>query len=298
MADKLISIVIPHWNAKDLLHDCLSSLSKITYPNWQVVVVDNASTDGSVEDMEKYFPETVIVKNKVNNGFAPACNQGIKKALELGADFVLLLNNDTVVAPDFLEKMMLAAKEEKTGIIGAKIYYADEPGIIWFAGGNFIKWRTSGQHAYWQQPDNENLKGIRETDFITGCVMLIKKEVFDDIGFLYEPYFLTVEDLDFCYRARERGWKTKVALDAKVYHKVSFSRQGEFSFSNGYYGTRNRLHFAFYRTGNYAGGLIFLFLVLPIRLGQWLIEGKKKMLKGSLYGLKDFFLGRMGPRKN
>ena len=123
--------------------------------------------------------------------------------------------------------------------------------------------------------------------------MLIKKQVFNDIGYFYEPYFLTVEDLDFCWRARKKGWKIVVNLDSCLWHKVSASRQGEFSFSNGYYGTRNRLIFAFERTNNFLGGIILLFLIIPARIFQWTLMGRFNMVKGLILGTLDFFRKRM-----
>ena len=134
-------------------------------------------------------------------------------------------------------------------------------------------------------------------DFITGCVTLIRKEVFEDIGYLYEPYFLTIEDLDFSWFAQKAGWKIKVNLDSCIWHKVSSSRAGEFSFSNGYYDTRNRLFFAFKRTHNFIGGCVLLFLVLPIRIIQWFLTGHFKMAEGTILGCFDFFRNRLGVRK-
>lgn len=292
-----ISIIIPNWNGLGFLPDCLKSLAKVYYGNYRIAVVDNGSSDGSVDFLKNNFPAVAVIENKINLGFAAACNQGIKYALGKGADYVLLLNNDTVVAPDFLSKMAEAAEaEEKIGLVGAKIYYFDQPEKIWFAGGKFIRWRASGKHLSWQKNDHPTLSGTRECDFITGCAVLIKKEVFSQIGFFFEPYFLTVEDLDFSYRAGRAGWKIVTALDAKIWHKVSSSRLGEFSFSNGYYGMRNRLHFA-KQNGNWLGIFVFVVLVTPLRTIQWLIQGKFKMLKGMLFGLRDFFRGRLGEFK-
>lgn len=138
------------------------------------------------------------------------------------------------------------------------------------------------------------MSGIIESDFITGCVTLIKKEVFEDIGYLYEPYFLTIEDLDFSWRAEKNGWRILVNLDSHVWHKVSSSRAGELSFSNGYYGTRNRLFFAFQRTKNFIGGLIFLFLIIPIKVIQWVLTGNFTMAKGTILGCLCFLKGKLG----
>ena len=293
-----VSIIIPHWNGKKILEDCLNSVSKIKYPNYNVIVSDNGSTDGSQNFIRNNFSSVILVENKKNLGFAGGCNRGIKWALEHDADYILLLNNDTVVAPDFLDRMVETAEgDKKIGIVGSKIYYHDQPKKIWFGGGDFVKWRASGKHRFWQKKDFPELSGVHSSDFITGCVTLIKKEVFKDIGYFYEPYFLTIEDLDFSWSAEKAGWKIKVNLDAYVWHKVSSSRAGEFSFSNGYYGTRNRLFFAFQRTHNFVGGLVLLFLVLPLRIMQWFLNGHLTMAKGTILGCLAFFRNEWGPRK-
>jgi len=174
-----ISIVIPNWNGQRFLADCLDFLSKINWPDYQVIVVDNGSTDGSSEFIRNDFPQVILIENRENRGFASACNQGIKWGLKCGADYVLLLNNDTVVAPDFLTKMAEAAEaDEKVGIVGAKIYYFDQPEKIWFAGGDFIQWRASGKHRFWQKQNSAELGGVEPSDFVTGCAMLVKNKFF------------------------------------------------------------------------------------------------------------------------
>jgi len=290
------SIIIPNWNGKNFLVDCLKSLHRIKNQNFNIIVVDNGSSDDSVYFINKNFPKVLVIKNKENLGFATACNIGIKKAIKIGSEYFLLLNNDTIVTDDFLDKMLSVFKNKKVGIVGCKINYESEPKKIWFAGGDFIKWRVSGKHINWMKNDNDNIRGVVNSDFITGCCILIKKEVINSIGYFYEPSFLTVEDLEFCYLTKRAGWKIKVNLDAKIYHKVSFSRQGEFSFSNGYYGTRNRLFFAFKYKELYIGGLILLFFILPIRILQWIFYKKFEMIKGTLFGIKDFFIGKKGKK--
>lgn len=293
-----VFIVIPNWNGQKFLADCLDSVFKINYPDYRIIVVDNGSDDGSTELVKNNYPKLLLIENEKNFGFAAACNQGIEKGLAEGADYVLLLNNDTIVSPDFLKEMVKAGeKEENVGIVGPKIYYSEDRKKIWFAGGRFVRWRASGKHLFWQEKETGKMKGTVPSDFITGCAMLIKKRVFDDIGYFYEPYFLTIEDLDFCLRARKAGWKTVVNLDACLWHRVSASRKGEYSFSNGYYGVRNRLFFAFQRTHNFLAGLVLLFCIIPARIVQWSCSGKFRLVKGLIFGTRDFFRGKMGSKE-
>ncbi|MFH1745307.1 MAG: glycosyltransferase family 2 protein [bacterium] len=298
MTGPSVAIIIPNWNGAKFILDCLNSLSKIDYGNCEVVVVDNCSVDDSIELIKNNYPSVKIIQNKENLGFAGGCNKGIKYALENNFDYVLLLNNDTVVDLTFLSAMVVVAQEEpKVGVVGGKIYYYGEERLIWFAGGRYVPWRVSFQHMSWRKKEEKELTGVVECDFITGCLMLIDIKLFKETELFYEPYFLCVEDADFCYRTKKNGWKIKTALDAKIWHKVSASRDGEFSFSNTYYGVRNRLYFAFCVSKNYFGGLFLLFIVLPLRAAEWTMEGKFNILKGLILGITDFLKGKMGERK-
>lgn len=299
MTQPHVSIIVLNWNNYSVTKDCLLSLEKITHPNYEVILVDNGSTDGSVEKLEKEFSGITFLKNKKNLGFAAGNNIGIKYALSHGADYILLLNNDTEVAPDFLDAVVKTAEsDKKIGIVGAKIYYHTDPKKIDSAGADYIWWRVSGKLRFHGKKDNFKLQGAKITDFVSGCCMLVKCAVFDDIGFLHEPYFHGFEDIDFCLRAKKAGWNIVVDLDAHIWHKVSASAGGEFSFINTYYGARNRLFYAFKKAHNFIGGFILLCFILPIRIVQWTTKGKFFAVKGTALGIFDFFRGKMGKQKD
>lgn len=294
MLEPKVSIIIPNWNGEKFIFDCLESLEKVEYGNFSIIVVDNGSNDNSVAILDEKYSEIIVLRNAENLGFSAACNRGIKYALNAGANFVLLLNNDTVVSPDFLKKIVKAGEKNEIGIVAPKICFFNHPNVIWCAGGRFVRWRASCKFLHGRENDRRELSGIRECDYVTGCAMLIKREVFNDVQFFFEPYFLTVEDVNFCYDAKKFGWKTVVDFDSCIWHKVSSSQKGEFSFSNGYYGTRNRLFFAFKVMKNYFGGVFLLFIILPVRIIQWTLEGKYQMVKGIISAIRDFLRGKMG----
>lgn len=287
-----VAIIIPNWNGLDVLPDCLESVKSIEGVGIRAIMVDNGSKDGSVNYVKQNFGNTQVIENRKNLGFAAACNIGIRAAAEQGFGLYLLLNNDTVVTKDFLLKMIKAAESEGAGIVGCRINYFNSD-KVWFAGADFIKWRVSGKHRGQGRREN-GFKGIEDSDYITGCCMLIKRKVVEKIGYFYEPYFLLIEDLDFCRRARQAGFKVMVNLEAVIYHKVSHSRQGEHSFSDGYYGARNRLIFAFKRSKNFLGGFIFLLMVFPLRFLKAILSGKKDFALGLTTGVKDFRGGKTG----
>jgi len=208
-----IFIIILNYNGKDVIKNCLTSVFKIDYPNYEVVVVDNNSSDGSLEFAKNNFSKAIFIKNEENLGFSAGNNVGIRFALERMADYVLLLNNDTEVEKDFLARLVEAAeKNEKIGIASPVIFNGHNR-QIWFSGGR-IKWLQ-------MKAVNEQIASTAEsyaTSFITGCAMLVRSSVFKEIGLLDEDFFLYLEDVDFSLRARRAGFKNIVVTASWVYH--------------------------------------------------------------------------------
>ncbi|HBI17371.1 MAG: hypothetical protein UR60_C0024G0006 [Candidatus Moranbacteria bacterium GW2011_GWF2_34_56] len=203
-----VFIIILNYNGKNILKKTLESVYKLSYPNYQVVVVDNDSMDGSFEEARLSFGKFNFIKNNQNVGFAAGNNVAIKWALEKMADYVFLLNNDALIEKDSLTKLIdEARKDEAIGILSPVIYRGDSD-KVWFSGGkiNWLKMRA------------EHVDNISETQYITGCAMLIKKDVFKKIGLLDEKFFLYYEDADFSFRAARAGFKLKIVKVASVFH--------------------------------------------------------------------------------
>jgi hypothetical protein len=238
-----IAIVILNWNNGPDVIECVESLRKSTYVNYRIYIADNGSSDNSVDDIQNAYPDIPLILNRKNKGFAGGNNPGIEHALEHGADFVLLLNNDTTVAPDFLGHVVCVAESDPaTGIVSPKIYYYSEPGRLWFAGGVIDLWKGHTRHLGDLEVDQGQYDHVADVDFVSGCAMLIKRKVIEDIGMLYEPMFLYYEDSDFCARARHAGYRIVMAPEAKIWHKVS-STTGKIKDLQWFYGTRNMLIF-------------------------------------------------------
>lgn len=208
-----VFVVILNYNGKDVLKKCLLSVFKNDYPNFEIVLVDNNSTDGSLEAAKADFSKAHFIKNGENLGYSAGNNVGIRFALERMAEYVLLLNNDVEVAKDFLSHLMnIAQQSQKIGILSPLIFH----GItrqIWFSGGTIS----------WLRMKSFNEKSVKtedfyESPFVTGCAMLVKKEVFKKIGLLDEDYFLYWEDADFSLRAGKAGFKKVVVTSSRVYH--------------------------------------------------------------------------------
>ena len=287
-----VAIVILNWNSYEDTKECLDSLEDVTYPNYEIIIVDNGSTDGSVARLEMAFPQHKFIRSEENLGFAGGNNIGIKYALAQGVNYVLLLNNDTIVSPGFLTEMVKTAEEDQTiGLVGGKIYrYGTHE--IHHAGGKLVLWRGTG---YSFRGDRAGHNGVRNVSFIIGCLMLIKSKAIEDIGLLDEQYFFGGEDVEYCWRARKAGWQIRVSLDAEIWHKVSASAGGEGSPPLFYHSARNRLYFA--RTLGIRHRVpfyLFFSITRLIRFVQWKLSGKDELMRATLWGIRDFVKGETG----
>ncbi len=235
-----ITIIILNWNGKEDTIECLESVMKINYPTFQAVVVDNGSVDGSVGAIKASFPDIKILETGRNLGYAGGNNVGIRYALENGAEYILLLNNDTVV-PDNLLTVLVEASlaDRREDVLGASIYHYYEPDRLWCS---VKKWsdesgRFDGIHP---QGGNE----VYETDYVSGCAIFMPASVLRHIGLLDEDFFLTYEETDWCYRAREAGYNCYVVSNASLLHKVSVAIGGSDSPLACYFWVRNQLVWA------------------------------------------------------
>jgi GT2 family glycosyltransferase len=226
-----IAVIVLTWNGRDLTLDCLRSLASITTPGVRTLVVDNASTDGTVEAIfARHGDRVTILRNAANLGFAAGNNAGIHRALEDGAAYILLLNNDTLVAPDFLAELLRPMQGDPTvGITAPKIFYAEPRNQIWFAGGEISLWRGTARHIGIRETDRGQHDRPREIDYATGCALFARREVFERVGDLDPAYRAYFEDADFCLRARAAGFRIRYVPTAKVWHRISASTGGQLS---------------------------------------------------------------------
>jgi GT2 family glycosyltransferase len=208
-----VNIIVLNYNGKNVLKKCLSDLFCLGYSNFEVVVVDNNSSDGSFERAKLNFPRATFIKNEQNLGFSAGNNVGIKYSLEKKADFVLLLNNDTELERNFLNKLVESALvNEAVGIFSPLIFSGDRK-TIWFSGGEIDWLRMKTAHKKDLIRSDYAL-----SDFISGCAMFVRAEVFAKIGLLDEDFFLYWEDVDFSVRAKRGGFSLLVVANSKIYH--------------------------------------------------------------------------------
>lgn len=226
-----VAVVVLTWNGRDLTLDCLRSLEAVTTPNVRVMVVDNASTDGTVAAIRDRYRERIdILENPANLGFAAGNNAGIRRALDEGARFILLLNNDTTVAPNFIDELLLAMRESGgIGIATPKIYFAEPPNRIWYAGGEISLWRGTARHIGIRETDRGQHDRPRDVDYASGCALFARREVFERVGLMDESYRAYFEDADLCMRAAKASFRIRYVPAAKVWHRISASTGGQVS---------------------------------------------------------------------
>ena len=241
-----VSIIILNWNGwKDTL-ECLQSVQKINYPNFHILVVDNGSTDESLVEIRRAFPDVALLETGKNLGYAGGNNAGIARALALQAEFVLLLNNDTIVDPNILTAFVEAACAfPSAGIFGAKSYYYSKPDTIWSLGGKWDKDTSEIMFISQGEIDTAASKVQPfEVDYVIGCALFCRVAMIQKLGMMEEAFFLNFEEMDWCYRARSAGYLSYSVPAAKLWHKVSVSFGGAESPMWKYFMTRNELLWA------------------------------------------------------
>lgn len=219
-----VDIIILTWNGLEDTVECLESLRSIDYPQYRITLVDNASTDGTRETVRERFPDVNYIYSDTNLRFAGGNNLALRRTLDEGFDFALLLNNDTVVEPAFLSRMVeTALSDPAVGMVGAKIHYYDYPDTIWFAGGRVNMKIARMRHRGIGKIDDGRFDEPCESNFLNGACLLIRCGLLRKIGLLDETFFLYGEDLDLCLRAMEAGYKLYYQPQARIKHKVSRS---------------------------------------------------------------------------
>ncbi len=241
---KKVAVVILNFKVKEHVLKCIDSVKKSTYRNIKIILVDNNSGDG-IEDEIKQNEYLEFIQTKDNLGYTGGNNIGITRALEEKSDLIFILNPDTVLNPEAIGILVDNMAGEDIGIAGPKIYFStsDKSKKIWYAGGIFDKLNVIGKHRGVDEQDHGQYDKAEETDYVSGAAIMVKREVFDSIGFFDDRYFLYYEDSDFCFRAKQKGFKVMFIPDAIVYHENAKST-GLGSSLQDYFITRNRMLFA------------------------------------------------------
>ena len=259
-----VGVVILNWNGLAHLKECIPSVLESSYPNFFVILVDNASEDDSIPWIGENAPNIIIIPNRENLGFARGNNAGIERALLKGADYILILNNDTAVDPSLIGEMVrIAETDHDIGVVGPKIYYWEEGARLWFAGGKIDFLRGKIYHHGVRCQDGPRFDEIREVDYITGCALMIRRAAVERIGLLDPSYEIYTEDVDWCQRARLAGYRILYCPSARMRHRISASTGGGLTPFKIYHKVRS--NFLFFR--RYAKIYHWPTIILSVAIG-------------------------------
>lgn len=225
-SDNKICYVILNYNSFDDTKACITSLSNQTVKSFDILIIDNNSSDNSLKYLQTEFPDLIFIKNEKNLGFTGGCNIGIKFCIEYGYEYIFLLNNDTIAHPKLMENIYSYINvNHNVSLITGTIFYKEFPNKLWYAGGKIDYFRLKGIHLQINNNLDEVDLSLKQTDnditFISGCMMLIKSDVFSKIGLLDDYFFANYEDVDFCIRANSSGLTMAYLPEAIIWHKVS-----------------------------------------------------------------------------
>ncbi|MCE7055963.1 glycosyltransferase family 2 protein [Algoriphagus sp. AGSA1] len=293
--DPSVAIILVNWNGYAFTADCLRSLRKVDFQKFQVILVDNASKDQEGKKLKAEFPEIELVENTKNLGFAGGNNVGIKTALAAGYPHVMLLNNDTVVEPDFLGIMLQKfRKNPNVGVVQPLIIFLHDRKKIWSAGGKWQQWWcrsiTLGDRKY----IGDFKVRDRGLDWATGCCMLIRRNALVDTGLLNENYFAYFEDVEWSLRFRKKGYEIELASDAVIYHEAGASSkkkhsEGTLSASVFYYHVRNQFYLV--RAKSLGIQILFAAAYHLSRFILWMayfgLRGRFQKLRAVARGIRD-----------
>lgn len=262
----MLYIIIVSYKNAYLTLECINSIYKSTYKEFRIVVVDNNSPDNTYDILKEKLPKSVIlIRTDKNGGFSYGNNVGIKYALNNNAEYIMLLNNDTVIDSNLIFNLLQNTNEFTVTV--PKIYYYEYPNKIWYAGGKYNYIKGDAIHIGKNKKDNQKFNQKREVDFVTGCCVLIQKDILKKIGMLDESFFMYHEDVDLSFRLKENKIKMLYIPSAKMWHKVG-STSGYETPLTIYYGNRNRFFIINkYKIGFLSIVYIFFTRILKIIFG-------------------------------
>ena len=294
-------VIVLSWNGKRDTLACLDSLRELEREDVAVVCVDNGSTDGSVEAIRERHPEVTLIENGRNLGYSGGNNAGIRHALERGARWVVLLNNDATIAPDAIDAFeRAAAGRPRAGILSGKVLFQQPPDRVWFAGQRFnATLGYSGRPRGYGRQDGPEYSEIVPTERAAGALMAVSRPAIDAAGLLDERLFAYIEDVDWSLRVRAAGLEVLFVGDARAWHAVGGSTGGEYGSTHTlYYGVRNTVvvcerHRPLGRVGTHArrAAILASYLALVPPRRPW-----GRSLAAVLEGFRDARAGRLGER--
>jgi GT2 family glycosyltransferase len=294
-----VATIVLNTNRREDTLECLASLAAQTRSrDNHIIVLDNRSQDGSIDAVKASFPETKIIPLQIDRGYAGNNNVGIRAALKYRPDWMLILNEDTILDAACLERMLAVGDSSPTiGFVGPMVFHHDEPNVIQSAGGRLGRFWES-IHSGANEEDRAQFADVREVDWISGCAMLVRRSLIEQIGMLDERFYYYWEETEWCVRATRSGWRIVHAPAARLWHK-GVKRDYKPGPNVTYYNTRNRfLLMSKHRSP--AIVRIVAWLQTLRTLTSWTTRAKWRTSRAHRdamwQGVVDYLLGRWGAR--
>jgi GT2 family glycosyltransferase len=292
-----VAAVVVNYNGREITLQALASLGRMTYPAYDLVVVDNGSTDGSWEAVAAAFPSVRQVRVEVNRGSSAGYAEGFRWAFENGYDYVLLLNNDIEVDPRLLDELVSVAESDpRIGCVGPKCYFWSDRKRLWSAGG-ILRFRESiTRERGYGEIDRGQFDENAEVDYVNGCAILIRRQAAEAIGMWDAVFFVCVDDADFCTRLRRAGWRCMYAHRAVLWHRVAYSTGGYTPPRNFQWGRSSAIYVR--RYANLWNRLTFFAwtaAALPVAYLRELPRRNQAAVVAKLRGLREGFRAPLSP---
>ena len=295
-----VAAVIVNWNQRDLLLEAVESVVNSSYADVKVIVVDNASSDGSVDAVQQALPAVEMIVNDRNLGFAEGANQGLDLAIKEGIEYVLFLNNDATMDAEAIAMLIeLLERKPDAAAIAPYIFYYDRRDVIWYGGGEVSLWRGRIGHRFLRRSFNADKHKAAATDYLTGCAFVARTEVLKSLGGFDTSIYLYSEDVDLSLKLRKGGWQLWVQPDAKAYHRISVTSGGELSPFKAFHRARSNAVIA----KRWAEWWVFLTLIVGGLLGgivisiRLLLQGRVKTVVSIWRGIFSGLFGLDVPGK-
>jgi hypothetical protein len=298
---KVVAVIVT-WNKQAEVLRCINSVLASAHPVEAIVVVDNASTDGTAEAIKQQFGVKVhLLTNASNKGGSGGFHDGISAALGYQADYLWLLDNDVIVAPEALSQLLdVAQQQPQAGIVGSKVYFAQAPEIIWSMGARVNHWLADISVVGDKVRDTGQYNQLIEVEYVPMCSMLVRTKVIQTVGSVDPDYFVYSDDVDFCTRAKRAGFGVLSVPQSIVWHDVTMHTQRMSPFAMYYY-TRNCIHYflkfapAWYKPVTALLSLLFLGRRLLATVKYW--PGWAAFVqveRAALIGFYDAWRGKRG----
>lgn len=294
---KKVAVILVNWNSYSVTSDCIHSLGLMSYKDYDIILVDNASKDNSGQLLKDQFPHIQLIQAESNLGFTGGNNLGMNYAIRQDYPYMILLNNDTFVENNFLEILVRYMDDHaNVGAIQPLIYFNHNRKLVWNAGSVFNKWLGNTRSVNYNQILKEKNNQIKEVDWITGCALFTRSSILKETGLLAENLFIYYEDVDLSFRIKKAGYKLIMHPQSVIYHIAGMSNKTKTKGKEGYVNpivhylnVRNRIWFLKKYTSPlyFASSFLFNFFYIIALIGYFAMRLRLNKLKTILKAVKD-----------